>query len=100
MSAHGRELARMVLDGHRQNSAGGVLFEGRDRVLDRTKVLQELRTLGSVLAPHLGDVVGILGDNTPAWGLLDLALLENGCCSLPLPAFFSDRQLAHTLTAI
>ena len=99
MSAHGRELARMVLDGHRQNSAGGVLFEGRDRVLDRTTVLQELRTLGSVLAPHLGDVVGILGDNTPAWGLLDLALLESGCCSLPLPAFFSDRQLAHTLTA-
>lgn len=99
MSGDGATLLRAVLDGHRRNSASGVLLEGLDRRFDHAAVGHELGALRSLLAPYRGAVVGVLGDNTPAWALLDLALLENACCSLPLPAFFSDRQLMHALTA-
>jgi len=42
-------------------------------------------------------VVAVLMDNQPAWAVIDLALLFNQQCSVPLPKFFSTEQLLHTL---
>ena len=37
-------------------------------------------------------------DNSPAWVVLDLALVRLGWPSLPIPAFFTPAQRSHVLT--
>ena len=41
--------------------------------------------------------VAVLADNGRAWAIADLALLECGITSVPLPTYFSAAQLAHAL---
>ena len=41
--------------------------------------------------------VAILLENSPAWVILDLALVRLGCPSLPLPGFFTAAQRRHAL---
>ena len=43
------------------------------------------------------NVIGLLLDNSPAWVVADLAAAHAGITVVPLPAFFSDQQLQHTL---
>ncbi|MCU7917333.1 MAG: AMP-binding protein [Candidatus Thiodiazotropha sp. (ex Epidulcina cf. delphinae)] len=45
--------------------------------------------------------VGVLAldlDNGPAWALLDLAATKAGICLVPIPPFFSSRQVEHCLS--
>lgn len=44
-------------------------------------------------------VLAVLADNGPEWVMADLAALHCGVAHLPLPAFFSDAQLRHAITA-
>lgn len=44
-----------------------------------------------------GQVVGLLMENGPAWMIADLALGCSGRTCVPLPPFFSRRQLGHVL---
>lgn len=41
--------------------------------------------------------VGLLLDNSPAWAIIDLAAQKAQLPVVPLPAFFSSRQLLHAL---
>jgi len=41
--------------------------------------------------------VALLIDNGPAWAVADLATIAGGLVSVPLPAFFTDAQLAHAI---
>ncbi|QKK12617.1 MAG: AMP-binding protein [Pseudomonadota bacterium] len=41
--------------------------------------------------------VALLADNSVAWALWDLAALQAGVTLVPLPGFFSDRQIRHVL---
>ena len=41
--------------------------------------------------------VGLLMENSPAWALIDLAAMQARRPLLPLPQYFSDRQLRHAL---
>jgi len=43
--------------------------------------------------------LAVLADNSPAWVVADLAALVAGVPRVPLPAFFTDGQLAHVLDA-
>ncbi|MFA7263056.1 MAG: AMP-binding protein [Caulobacter sp.] len=45
-----------------------------------------------------GAPVAVLLDNSPAWVVLDLALVRLGVPSLPIPAFFTPAQRSHVLT--
>lgn len=44
-------------------------------------------------------VLGLYGDNGPEWLLVDLACQAAGVTLVPLPMFFSQQQLAHTMRA-
>ena len=44
-----------------------------------------------------GSPVAVVLDNGPAWVILDLALIELGWPSLPIPGFFTPAQRAHAL---
>lgn len=41
--------------------------------------------------------IGLLMDNSPAWAIVDLAAQKARLPVIPLPAFFSSRQLLHAL---
>lgn len=49
--------------------------------------------------PLLHDVrmAAIMMQNSPAWIVMDLACISAGIPLLPLPAFFSEKQLSHAL---
>lgn len=70
----------------------GSMTYGRlaDAVVALTLALPPKRTARDSL-------VAVLGDNTPGWAVADLALMNAGYCSLPLPPFFTDGQLQHAL---
>lgn len=89
-----------LLAAHRRASTDGILFEGPGGACyDHAAAGAALHVLDGQLTPYRGRVVAVMGDNTPAWALIDLALLATECCSLPLPDFFSEAQLRHALTA-
>ena len=56
----------------------------------------QLARLVSPVRP--GAPVAVLLDNSPAWVVLDLALVRLGVPSLPIPAFFTPAQRRHVLT--
>ena len=65
--------------------------------LDYQSLLDEVEELSERLkmaCPGNRPVVLCL-DNSPAWVLLDLALMLLDRCSVPLPSFFTAQQVAH-----
>lgn len=44
-----------------------------------------------------GQCIGLFMDNSIAWALIDLALLFKQKCCVPLPLFFSEPQLKHSI---
>ncbi len=56
-------------------------------------------SLAATLADYVehGRPVALMCDNSPAWVLTDLALLSLGAVHVPLPPFFTDAQVEHTL---
>lgn len=50
-------------------------------------------TLGDLNSP----VVGIMADNGCSWAIADLALMDSGYTTVPLPLFFSIGQLQHVI---
>lgn len=43
--------------------------------------------------------VGLIGDNSPAWIIADLALLVCHRVCVPIPAFFTPEQVAHLVSS-
>ncbi len=72
-----------------------VVLRGASADWSAAAVLNEV----SVLSPLLAEtrVLAVLADNSPEWVIADLATLHLGRVHLPLPAFFSQEQLAHAL---
>jgi len=44
--------------------------------------------------------LALLAANSPAWIVADIAAQNADICLLPLPTFFSDEQLSHSLNAV
>ena len=62
-------------------------------------LLIDVRALADWLRGHDTRVLAVLADNGVVWATADLAALRAGIVHLPLPAFFSDAQLIHALSA-
>ena len=80
-------------------------IEGDDSQLDYQSLLDEIETTCSTLGfPGSSDTsqsshtFAVIMDNHPAWAVLDLCLLFNHQCAIPLPRFFSFEQLRHAVT--
>ena len=79
-------------------------IEGDDSQLDYQSLLDEIETTCSTLGfPGSSDACqsshtfAVIMDNHPAWAVLDLCLLFNHQCAVPLPKFFSFEQLRHAV---
>jgi long-chain acyl-CoA synthetase len=62
--------------------------------LDYRELKQEIERIGSAL--HLKRIGLLLANGCP-WAILDLAAYHRGATCIPMPSFFSDRQLQHLI---
>ena len=58
------------------------------------RLIEETSTTLQQLSPK---IVALYAENSPAWIIVDLACQALGICLLPLPTFFSDKQLNHAI---
>ncbi|MGD2118302.1 MAG: AMP-binding protein [Chromatiales bacterium] len=84
---------------HAQSQPSQPALTGLHRMLDYHCLLEEIRRLSQELRQTGIKVLALYADNTPAWVLADLAALMAGICLVPLPPFFSARQLQHAIRA-
>ena len=77
--------------------AADVLFQGAGRPWTAGEVRELVEALAVRFTSHR--VVAVLADNGPAWAIADLAARRARVVHLPLPAFFTDAQVAHALAA-
>lgn len=68
---------------------------GSSRTLTWGQLLAETRACASLLDGC--DVLGLHLANSPAWIIADLAAMSAGVTLVPLPGFFSDSQLRHSI---
>jgi long-subunit acyl-CoA synthetase (AMP-forming) len=66
--------------------------------LDYATVAAQSAALSHWLSHQGTQRLALLADNSAAWALWDLAAMQAGITLVPLPGFFSDRQLRHVLT--
>ncbi|MDX2505629.1 MAG: AMP-binding protein [Gammaproteobacteria bacterium] len=77
-----------------------IAVQGDNITLDYQGLVTEIETLSSIpgfLSAQKYHSYAIIMDNHPAWAVLDLALMFNKQCAVPLPKFFSIEQLKHSL---
>ncbi|MGD8525301.1 MAG: AMP-binding protein [Thioalkalispiraceae bacterium] len=60
-------------------------------------LLRQVDALGKLLASQPLRNVALMLDNGPAWVVIDLAAQQAGMTLVPLPGFFSDEQIRHSL---
>lgn len=75
-------------------------IQGDTITLSYQQLLNEIDEASLALDLNAADkqyTFAILLDNNPAWAVLDLVLLFQQQCSVPLPKFFAMNQLQHAL---
>lgn len=58
----------------------------------------DIKHVASQLSRRKPKALGLLMDNTPAWVISDLAAVHAEIPCVPLPLFFSPRQIAHLIS--
>ena len=89
--------ARRLVDALAARPATATALVGSDGSWTVADVLSSSAALAESLRGC--GALGVLADNSPAWVVADLAALVAGVPRVPLPAFFTDEQLAHALDA-
>jgi long-subunit acyl-CoA synthetase (AMP-forming) len=78
-----------------EDKPDAISITGDSGYLTNLQLLHESDRLGLQLN---GQCIGLLMDNSPAWAVADLTLWLHDKTCVPLPHFFSDDQLKHTLS--
>lgn len=58
-------------------------------------LIRQIDQCANLLGDHAVQRVAIDLENGPAWAVVDLALLQSGKISIPIPAFFTPSQREH-----
>lgn len=76
-----------------------LLLQGGARNLGADEFLREVRDCARLMRKSNIRCLALLADNGPDWLVTDLAARLAGAVLVPLPAFFTPRQLHHVLDA-
>ncbi|GAB2191406.1 AMP-binding protein [Sessilibacter sp. MAH1] len=74
-----------------------VAIRTADDSLTYAELNQKVRQISTELSALQCQRVAFIAKNSIGWIALDLALFDHGITSLPLPTFFSDEQIFHSL---
>jgi long-chain acyl-CoA synthetase len=78
-------------------SPDAVSVEGAHESLTALGLLSGVRKFSDYFQAAGIDRIGLLAQNSPAWIMADIASQYADICFIPLPHFFSDTQLLHTI---
>jgi len=93
----------VLLDALAVRDPQAVVLQGADAAWTASVIRDAMAQLAALLQKDAGIVGGkagvlaILADNSPAWVIADLVVLQAGVPHLPLPGFFSPAQMVHAL---
>ena len=79
---------------HVRNQPGAVAVYDSTTELTYADLYREVCTAATLLE---ADRVALWLDNTPAWAVADLALMQRGAVCIPVPGFFTPQQIRHLL---
>ncbi len=86
-----------TLNQHASEMPGKIALRGSDTVLSYAALNEQIEQLASVIIAKGWRTLAIMLDNCPAWVVIDLAAARADVTLLPLPGFFTDQQLEHSL---
>ena len=76
------------------------VIETSGQIASAAEVLHAVKLLGAFLEYAGITRIALLADNSADWIVGDLACQFANICLLPLPVFFADGQLAHSLASV
>ena len=79
------------------SSPESVVLETADRAMNVSELLALLQEVNFELKAGGFQTVALYADNSPEWVVVDLACQIQGICLIPLPTFFTSRQISHVL---
>lgn len=75
-----------------------IALQGNALKLSYAELQQEIAKLRQTLVLETnGQPIGVAVANHPAWVVIDIAALGNETPSVPIPFFFTDRQILHAV---
>jgi len=77
-----------------------VVIEVPGRAITASELLDNIAELQAALIGFGIDRLGLLAGNSAAWVTTDLACQSADICLLPLPVFFADTQLLHSINSV
>jgi len=81
---------------HAKRQPDKIALTGRT-LLTYQQLTNEVEEIAAQLKFFHNSVIGLLLPNDPAWVVVDLAAIASDCTLIPLPEFFSDRQLTYII---
>jgi len=82
---------------HARQQPEALALESCEARLSYAQLQQAIEALAQQLSSRGLSRIGLLADNGLGWALADLAAIRAGLCLVPLPPFFSPRQVAYAL---
>lgn len=82
---------------HACNNSDQIAVQGSNTRLSYSELHQEVQTLATLLESSGWRTVAVMLGNSPAWVVIDLAAEQAGVILVPLPSFFSESQVTHSL---
>ena len=86
-----------AIQNHARERPSALAVQGAGSSLTYQELWREVGALAAYLSRGGQRVIGLLADNSPAWLVMDLAAASAGLTLVPIPAFFSAAQRAHTV---
>ncbi|HYQ15756.1 MAG TPA: AMP-binding protein, partial [Polyangiaceae bacterium] len=86
-----------ALGEHAAQQGDRVALRGKDRAISYAELARAVDALARELKQGGAKVVGLVGDNLLSWAIADLACLQAGLATVPIPVFFSAGQRQHAL---
>ncbi len=89
----------IAITDHAQQMPDAIAIENKHISLTYADLNQKINILVNDLGRHHLHSVALLADNGPAWCIADLACLQAELMLVPIPHFFSARQVAHLINS-
>lgn len=87
------------ITGHAASRPHAIALSWADGALDYAGLCAAIAAATTQLHHDRPRVVALDLENGPDWVVFDIAAMALGICVVPLPTFFSPRQIRHVLTA-
>lgn len=79
------------------NSSNDIALEYQDDYISYKNLANSVQQMAEYLRSLNCLRIGLYGDNSIEWIIADLAALEAGVTLVPMPMFFSDDQIRHSI---